>query len=703
MRKKIIGLLIVFSFLNIAIFSSLILLAKSSPDALPEYIPVDINSGLAGKIENPSLSGDLGSYGGYYDFEDTPPVGTTVTDWYLEALTGDPSMTLRWVEGNVEIWVQDDLSFPAGDPRNDDPYNLMVSDAMIEYLADEFNDNIYPKDTEFFGIPFDRDGTDTAFEYYGYPEEYYNWTVATDNPQRTIIKILNCRDDNYYDPTYPYYVVGFFNRGYDGYYNRNMIHIDAWSYWQRLGPEGTVWFEERPDLVNTRPFVYESTIAHEYQHLIHADYQPDDELFMNEGCSMFAEMVCGYPVDEQYINSFFATPDNSLTQWGDQGDINIIADYGQVLLFCTYLNDHYSTDTTQFLSAFVGSGIPGIEGVNVALEELGYNVDFEDVFRDWKLANLIRSEYGKYSYKSIDLSLVDPIHELEMPGHDIPWTSAALQFGTTTTILGYDTGVSLVGSYGTEYIHLNGLKKGLNYILFNGDEYSDQPTWIQGDGYWYSGAADLINVLIATEVYVDPADPSLELTTYWDIEDYWDFGFVQVSTDGGTWDSTWTSLANEYTTYDHDPDAHPDVVANLPGLTSWSGFITPDGIVTMNFDLSAYAGQTINLGFRYVTDWGTLYEGWYIFSAIVSGVEYSTALEPVIPLIPARYQVTVVERETHKNGMTTYFIDDMYVSESYGNFGIDLLLKSKKEDIILIVSPMVESGFCDYQFRANKI
>ena len=60
---------------------------------------------------------------------------------------------------------------------------------------------------------------------------------------------------------------------------------------------------------------------------------------------MYAEPLCGYPIDWGSINSFLATPDNSLTEWADQGDINILADYGQVQMFCTYINDHYSTDT----------------------------------------------------------------------------------------------------------------------------------------------------------------------------------------------------------------------------------------------------------------------------------------------------------------------------------------------------------------------
>ena len=694
-KTTLIILILSFSIIGTA-FLGMVTAAPTSNE-FPDYIPVDFNSGLAGKVSLPEISEEMAIYGDPYDFEYTPPVGTTVYDWYLGSMAGDPDMTLRWAEGNIEIWVQDDMSFPDGDPRNDDPYNLMISEAMFEHLADEFNDNIYPKCTEFFGTPYDRDGTETIFEAIGWPEYTYEWINATDNPQRTILKILNYQDENYFDPTYPYYVVGFFNPTYDSYYNRNMIHIDPWRYWQRLGPEGMVWFDERPDLINTRPYVYESTTAHEYQHLIHADYNPDDPSFMNEGCSTFSELVCDYPVDYGSINSFFATPDNSLTQWGDQGDINILADYGQAQLWATYLNDHYSTEDTQFLSEFVSAGIPGVDGINAALAALGHSETFESVFHDWKLANLIRSGDGLYNYKSIDLSLADPVKEEVMSGAYVPWTSAVTQFGTTTTILGYDTGVAMVGPYGTEYINLNGLRKGGNFLFFDGDEIADQPTWIEGDDYWYSGAADLLNILIATEVYVDPLDPYLDLTTYIDIEDYWDFGFVQVATDGvGDWDSEWTSLENEFTTWDIDPDGHPDAFANLPGLTGWSG-----DVIEMTFDLSAYAGETIHIGFRYVTDWAFTYEGWYIFNALASGVELVPMLEPVIPKIPIRFQVTVVERKTRSNGKITYFVRDMHVFECLDNFGLSLLYKNALEDIILVVSPMMEAGFCDYQFKSK--
>jgi hypothetical protein len=112
-----------------------------------------------------------------------------------------------------------------------------------------------------------------------------------------------------------------------------MIHIDNWRYWQRLGDEGYEWY---PGYEVTRPHLYESVVAHEFQHNLHNDWQPDGPLWMNEGCSMFAEPVSGYEYPYGYLPYFLATPDNALTQWGDQGDDNILADYAQVLLWATF-------------------------------------------------------------------------------------------------------------------------------------------------------------------------------------------------------------------------------------------------------------------------------------------------------------------------------------------------------------------------------
>ncbi|MFQ6125273.1 MAG: hypothetical protein ACE5R6_11815 [Candidatus Heimdallarchaeota archaeon] len=598
--------------------------------------------------------------------------------------------------------------FPAGDPRNDDPLNWQVTDEMAQFMAEEFNSVIYPAVTSTFGAPFDRYGTDTIFEQIGWPSFTYDW-IETNNPQRVIIKIFNIQDENYYDPDYPYYVVGFYSSLYTvDYYKRNMIQIDNWRWWQRLGPEGHQWYPEHPKLTVTRPYVYESTVAHEFQHNIHHDWNPADPSFMNEGCSMYAELVSGYGIDPRYFNSYFATPDNSLTVWGDQGDINILADYGVAALWTAYLSDHYGG--SDFIRYFVQSGTPGIEGINAALKKFHYKkapgqwMTFDDVYHDWRIANLIRSDFpgdGKYNYQSIDLN--DP-EIIPVRTYDIetPFASptTGTDFGSTITILGYDTGVYKVGAYGSDYISLENMKTVDKFdpiLMFDGDDFAGAG-WIRedmdgdGDLEWYSTTAgSLKDLSIVGEVTLPTGTVSLSVDTYYDIEPLWDFGFVQVSTDGG---ATWTSLANAYTTYKHDPSAHPDIVANLPGLTGWSG-----DWVTMDFDLSTYARQTVLIGFRYMTDWAVQYPGWWVDNIAINGeliddADTTITFELVPPLPEADFMVTVIG-----NGLVEDMtLDDLTESgmEELSRF----IGKEAHDSVRLIISPL--QGPADYLFSVTK-
>jgi len=460
-----------------------------------------------------------------------------------------------------------------------------------------------------------------------------------------------------------------------------------------------------PDV--NRPYLYESIIAHEYQHLIHDDYNSLDDTWMNEACSMYAEPLCGYPIDYGAIRRFLFTPDNSLTGWGDQGDRNILADYGAVFLWAMYLGDHYGGDA--FFNRFVQAGIAGVDGVNAALDYFGYEEDFIDVYHDWRIANLLQLDHGKYGYKTLDLN-PDTNPDLdgtgltvhEMHGGKIPWTSASKKFKNTFSLDGDDTGISDVWAFGTDYITFSNLKR-LNFFLFNGDDIGFVPGWEfdEVESEWYSGARDLTDTLIFGAAYVDGADPTLTMTTYWDIEDYWDFGFVQVSTDNG---ATWTSLENEYTTSLHDPSAHPDVLENLPGLTGWSAYWTDpwfgnetmedptlwDDYITMDFDLTPYAGQDVLIGLRYVTDWATLYEGWFVDDTVtVSGVKVE--FELFYP--EADFMVTLVI----KNRDCGYTIRDMSIHDVY-EYGITFAWLGKHTEVFMIVSPIMEKGFVDYKF-----
>ena len=225
-----------------------------------------------------------------------------------------------------------------------------------------------------------------------------------------------------------------------------------------------------------------------------------------------------------------------------------------------------------------------------------------------------------------------------------------------------------------------------SFLHFDGDDSTIYGWTMTPDG-WYSGADDLIDTSLYGEAYVNPVDPTLTINTYWDIEDFWDFGFVQVSTDGG---ATWTSLENEYTTFDHDPSAHPDIVANLPGLTGYSSW------VTMDFDLTSYAGETVLINFRYMTDWVTVFEGWYISEASVSG----TPIELTAYYYPeADFQVTVIGVE-EDDGEVRYKVKDMNLKDltEKGKKNLDAFVEDEGY-ALLIISPVRAPGFSDYMFK----
>ena len=101
----------------------------------------------------------------------------------------------------------------------------------------------------------------------------------------------------------------------------------------------------------------------------------------------------------------------------------------------------------------------------------------------------------------------------------------------------------------------------------------------------------------STPITVPSESPSLTFNALWDLETGWDFGFVQVSTDGG---ATYTSIPCTDSTSTHDPGAVAQVVDKLPGFTGLSG-----GTGTwrpQTCSLAAYAGQSVLLAFRVVND-----------------------------------------------------------------------------------------------------
>jgi hypothetical protein len=116
----------------------------------------------------------------------------------------------------------------------------------------------------------------------------------------------------------------------------------------------------------------------------------------------------------------------------------------------------------------------------------------------------------------------------------------------------------------------------------------------------YSGNADELNrICLAREGRVVQPGDTFQFRAWYSIETGWYYFYAILSTDGGC---SFLNLAGTNTTMSDPNGNNAD-----NGITGSSG-----GWILMTFDLSAWVGQTVQLGFRYYTDGGVTNEGVYV-------------------------------------------------------------------------------------------
>ena len=555
---------------------------------------------------------------------------------------------LRGVGENVEVWVAQDLAFLEDDCRNDG-VRTVITDAQVAYFVDEFDRTIYPVESEAFSVPPSRDGSDpapifadgqTVYDVIG--DDAARWEG---DGERVVTLVDNVRDDNWYDldnTEQNTYIAGFFYSVFNEAIDRNVMTLDAFDWLHRTG--GTPPDEPSQDPCTNapaRPFLYEGVFAHEYQHLLEYYEDPDERTWVNEGLSDYAIEITGYvdaavPVTEQGFDSRIQCflgflrqetpvnplprsecgPENSLTVWQDQGPREILADYGAAFAFMLYVEGRFGADA---LGQVHREDAGGFDGIQAVLDEVAPGTDVMDVFHDWTVAVLT------------DAYLDDGARVLPGQGRQsgearfsIPSLDATVDLDNPEAYAGPGAPVN-----GSDYVRLRGFDGAtvpggdIRGITFDGaDTVEPDPVeWVvdatppgregDGDPALYSGSGPGFDRAVAREVSVPASDATLTFETYADIEEGWDFGFVQVSTDGG---ETYTSLADELTTTQTDPGAVPAVQENVPGITG-----STDGWVTASFDMSDYAGQDVVLAFRYVTDSGVDEPGWWVDDVTLGG------------------------------------------------------------------------------------
>ncbi|MCI0584239.1 MAG: immune inhibitor A [Chloroflexi bacterium] len=614
---------------------------KPIRDAAPRHDQADYNNG----VKLPIVKGD--------NLKGNPPLGPAKVGesriWLgLNDFTGSIYLkfyTLRAVGNHAEVWVANNLDFPTvdgvSDCRNDGVRNV-VTDEQVGYLIDEFDNNMYPIESDWWGVPPARNGNKAVLPKVlpnirglgvNIPQSYYRG--EGDN---IVVLVDNVRDSNYYDfnnANTNSYIAGFYYSVFDEYFDRTVMSIDAWDWIHRTGADPAHDPSGDPcTSAPARPFLYEGVFAHEYQHLIHHYSDPDEVTWVNEGLSDFTEVITGYVdlskhVDEKgyesHTNAFLgwgaqthpdwnplgyeSGPENGLPAWEDQGGDEVLADYGFAMFFMNFVNSQgFGRD---FFHAWHHTQADGIAGMNAALAAAGSGDTFAGLFSDVIVSALVDGYIDNGAPVSGDA------------------TAADLQNAATeaTVLINADAnGTTGAPQWGSDYIDL-GPGAGLTSVAFNGDDefvFPAGPQWVvDADGYF-------TNPDVADGLYDNNQDLSiarsvaghdgevLSFDHYYATEIDWDFGFVQVSTDDG---ATWQSLACDGTTTAHDPGAIGSIVANLPGYSGEAG----SAGAPLHATCPALPAGSDLIAFRLMTDPAVQLDGWHVKNVQLNGADLGTA------------------------------------------------------------------------------
>lgn len=312
--------------------------------------------------------------------------------------------------------------------------------------------------------------------------------------------------------------------------------------------------------------------AHEFQHMIRANVDPNEDSWMDEGFSTFTEHYLGEPLSWT-VFSFMSAPNTQLNTWSEDG--SRAADYGAAQLWVTYLYERFGLGALQALSQDPANGLAAVD--NLAPQ---YGTDTATLFADWTLANLLvdptQTPEGIYGYRELD----------GLPS--VRTQSVALPADWQGT----------VNQYAAQYLVLSDLEgvPALNITLdapaLAKLTPTDSPT---NTPMWYSNRGDGSNMRLTLPLDLrGTSAPMLEAAVWYHIEDLWDYAYLMVSVDGGT---RWQILETPLSVSDN-----PNQTAYGAGYTGKSGGGSSPSWVREYVSLEAFAGQEILLRFEMITD-----------------------------------------------------------------------------------------------------
>lgn len=344
-----------------------------------------------------------------------------------------------------------------------------------------------------------------------------------------------------------------------------------------------------------------AVLAHEFQHMIHWNNDLNETSWLNEGSSELAVLLNGYNTggfDSLYISN----PDLQLNDWpNDQNATS--PHYGAGFLFMTYFLDRFGEEATQALVKDPANGLDSVDHVltevNATDALTGQPITADDFVMDWMLTNFLLDPSiadGRYVYTNYP---------------------AARRASATETFYTcpQEPVLRTVNQYGADYIAIE--CAGDYTINFTGSTVTGllpaDPN--SGDYAFWSNKGDESNMTLTREFDFTSVSGPIELSfqTWYDIEEDWDYVYVEVSEDGETWQILTTPSGTG-----------TDPSGNSYG---WGYTGVTNGWKEEAVDLSDYAGKKVFIRFEYITDAAVNGEGFMVDDVRVEAAGYSSDFE----------------------------------------------------------------------------
>jgi len=426
----------------------------------------------------------------------------------------------------------------------------------LKAAADTFEEHSYPTNRAFFGS---------------------EWTPGVDNDPH--VSILHSRN---------------LGNSVAGYYSSADEFVSA----VREDSNELEMFYINIENVTVNNDFYNGVLAHEFQHMIHWYNDRNEETWLNEGFSELAMYLNGFDIGGSDW-TFAMQPDTQLNSW-PEGPGAAGANYGAGYLFTFYFLDRFGPEATQSLVAHPENSFASVEAV---LEEMGAGLTYDDLFADWIVANLLDDPHvadGHYGYEEID-----------PPSFDIETTCDESDYPAFES--------STVHQHGTDYIELNGDQPLV--FRFTGSTQIGlvDTTAHSGRYFWWSNRGDDSDMMLTRAFDLSGvSEATLEFWAWYDIEEDWDYAYVQISTDGG---ETWEIL----TTPSGTP-TNPNGNSFGWAYTGSSGGGTPAWIQEQ-VNLSPYTGQEVQIRFEYITDDAVNRPGFVLDDIAIPEIDYFSDFE----------------------------------------------------------------------------